>query len=634
LISMTKISSRRVVESVIVLTLILVAIYFCIIHVKNKFTDNYYNNNAHLLTLHSKILSDEFTRFRILAVSYSHNPVIESFLSPSNQEKLSSQTSVLNNDVTKRLKTWLRFSGLLDVRLLNKTGTIISQANSDNTAKIKRFNFADTEYFSEAHNGSLGREMSVDHITGKLSYFMSHPVRFNGETVGVLVLVISVDEIQQDMRTNPHEIFVTDQDGLILLAGHPGWRLKALSKDYISKALNNKAEKKFKISPLHKAPIQITPVNGLTKYTKATALADRSNSQPIEFLKLSRPMTVEGWILHIMIPINAVNQRLIINFVAAFLGILVLTVICFAIWQRRKQLLELVREREKAQHTLEKKVVERTLDLKKINQKLLLQIDKRKRVEKKLRRTESELIHAGKMASLGQMSTELRHELNQPLSAIRNYAENIKVLLTRKKYAMAAKNIEKINYLIERIEKLSQALTIFARRPKEIIERVSLNKVIHDSVDVLQPTFEKREIKIQVSIPENIWVLGEETMLQNVFVNLFKNSLDATKTQPKPFISCSVIQDEDVTRVIIEDNGSGISKDLIDGVFEPFFTTKESGEGLGLGLSISFDTIKRFGGKLTVEKNTNQGAKFIAELLTFDNQGVENEVIKKSCHLS
>ncbi|MDX1737185.1 MAG: ATP-binding protein, partial [Alphaproteobacteria bacterium] len=322
------------------------------------------------------------------------------------------------------------------------------------------------------------------------------------------------------------------------------------------------------------------------------------------------PMLAEGWNLHLLVPTEPARLTAALVSLLVASSLLVLFMIAAMLIQRRARLMQLLELREQARRTLEQKVEARTKDLKKSNEDL--------------RQTQSELVQAGKMAALGQMSTALSHEFNQPLTAIRTYAENARAFLERGMEERAQDNMNRITILTERMAKLSKRLSTFARKPLDNIRHIRLLDAVQETLELLEARIEKSEVKLTHNVAEDVWYQGGQIRLQHVLMNLIANAIDAVESQSDKRIEIKAETHSETVLICVEDNGPGVDEALVQKIFDPFFTTKEVGKGVGLGLSISYNIIRDFGGTMRVEKSQLGGAAFCIELKK-GNEGGEVE---------
>lgn len=274
-------------------------------------------------------------------------------------------------------------------------------------------------------------------------------------------------------------------------------------------------------------------------------------------------------------------------------------------------------ELQQARDELESRVESRTADLTRANEKLLEEVAQH-------RNTQNELIQTAKLAVLGQMSAGINHELNQPLTAIRAYADNARAFLGMGKTEVAASNLDEIGGLTERMAKIIHPLKEFSRKSSGQPEPVCLQAVRDGAMSIMYGRLSKQGAEI--SWPEDlsrIYVMADMVRLEQVMVNLISNALQAMEEVERKRIEISLQQQEESLIIRVRDYGPGIPSSELGRVFEPFFTTKQAGQGLGLGLSISHRIIENLNGRLSVENHRDGGAIFIIELPLAQVAGIE-----------
>ena len=274
-------------------------------------------------------------------------------------------------------------------------------------------------------------------------------------------------------------------------------------------------------------------------------------------------------------------------------------------------------ERVEAQQLLERTVAERTADLRTTNARLEQSIAEHQRAERDLRDTQAELVQAGKLAALGQLAAGVGHELNQPLSAIRSYAHNGRKLIALGRVAEAEGNLGKIADLTARMANITNHLKRFARRPDTRLGAVELAPVVQGALSLFGDRLREESVELAVELPEDsalLRVRAEEVRLEQVLVNLLSNALDAVAHAPRRRVAIAAEAADDTVRITVRDSGPGIPDAVAGQVFDPFFTTKPVGAGLGLGLSISYNIVRDFGGALSVAESGPGGTAFLLTL--------------------
>lgn len=250
-------------------------------------------------------------------------------------------------------------------------------------------------------------------------------------------------------------------------------------------------------------------------------------------------------------------------------------------------------ELQKAHAELERLVDERTHELRATNEELKRQIAQRLQAE-------IELVQAGKLAVLGQMSAGVSHELNQPLTALRALSGNTLRLLEAGRYPTVADNLRAIDSVVERMAAITRQLKSFARKAESAAEPVRLQAAITNVLLLLEHRLRAAQIDVQqdLALPESLRVRCDGNRLEQVLVNLIGNAIDAMEDGPHRLLRISARLSGDRVLVRVTDSGPGLPPAQRARLFEPFFTTKPAGQGLGLGLVISSKIVHEFGGNL------------------------------------
>lgn len=235
------------------------------------------------------------------------------------------------------------------------------------------------------------------------------------------------------------------------------------------------------------------------------------------------------------------------------------------------------------------------------------------RAMERFRRTQNDLVQAAKLAALGHLSAGIAHELNQPLNAIRAQAHNAAELQERGDLAGAAKALKKVQDLTARAGLVVNQLRRFTRRSDQQLGPVDVREAAEGAVVILASRIKECSASLSIDLPASIIAEADEIRLEQVFVNLLGNALDAAADRPNPQIRVSGERRNNVVRVTVEDNGPGLSADIAASLFDPFVTTKPPGQGVGLGLTISYNIIRDFGGALSSQPCAT-GALFVIEL--------------------
>lgn len=269
-------------------------------------------------------------------------------------------------------------------------------------------------------------------------------------------------------------------------------------------------------------------------------------------------------------------------------------------------------ELRQARDQLEYRVAERTQDLTRANARLTHEIEEHNQ-------TQNELIQTAKLAVIGQMSAGINHELNQPLTAIRSYADNAASFLQLGKLEPVAGNLEEIAGLTERMAKIISPLKEFSRKTSGQNVPISLKAVRDGAMSIMYGRLDKASARIEwPDRLDQVFVLGDMLRLEQVAVNLISNALQAMEKSDEKWIEIAVERQGARLLVSFRDHGPGIPAQELGKVFEPFYTTKKASQGLGLGLSISHRIIESMDGHLKVTNHPYGGAIFTIDLPAAD----------------
>lgn len=474
---------------------------------------------------------------------------------------------------------WLRqvryLSGAQNVLLLAKDGRIIASAQ-DAEASLPALELG--KLAQAPAQGVLGRQyIYVDQETQL--YGFSSDLQINGTARGVLVFLLDLAPVFQSWTLSASDIIAQDANQLITLSSEQQW-------------IGQRAD-------------QIDYFTDQTAYARA-----------------EMEVNTIGWHVAVYEPVDetALIRQTLLS--AVVLCMLIIMIFILLIRRREQQIKTVLRDKIYAAE-LERQIKHRTVELQAANLHLTQEVHDRRLAEQQLKTTQQELIHSAKLAAIGQMSTTLSHEYNQPLATMRTYAENALRLLKLDKIATAEDNLQRIIAQTDRLGNLSKVLMSFARKPASGFTRVDLNACVEEAIMLVQPRNKNRAIALTHQVGEGYYVLGNGVQISQILLNLLTNAIDAIQGQtPGPerdSITLRAALDGDRLTLTIEDSGPGIDTDLAAVVFEPFMTTKESGQGLGLGLSVVKDIVNDHQGELRLSTAAAGGARFDISLQRWSN---------------
>jgi two-component system C4-dicarboxylate transport sensor histidine kinase DctB len=317
-------------------------------------------------------------------------------------------------------------------------------------------------------------------------------------------------------------------------------------------------------------------------------------------------MLSAGWSVRILTPLAELREQSLIRAFTMLLLVLSLLLIGLLAWQRHRRHQEQERFHRDAQKQLERKVSLRTADLQN-------EIEEHKQTEKTLRETQGELIQTAKLAVLGQMSASISHELNNPLAAIRSYADNARKYLAIDKDDKVGENLKRIAELTDRMSRISSQLKFFSRKSSRQLELADIAPIIQTAIEISRPQFKQLDISIHTDrVARDIIAHVDIIQLEQVLINLINNAIHAIGSDTPGTITITAEKTRKQIMIHVDDSGHGIDEQQLEMIFEPFFTTRKS--GLGLGLSISARIIDSMGGKLSAGNLDKGGARFTITL--------------------
>jgi len=239
------------------------------------------------------------------------------------------------------------------------------------------------------------------------------------------------------------------------------------------------------------------------------------------------------------------------------------------------------------------------------------------RREHELREKQEQLVQAGKLATLGELTTGVAHELNNPLNNIGLFIGNV-IDLIELGEADPQRMLHELHSAMQQVHKATEIIShlrTFGRAATVSREPVVINQVIQRAISLVHKQLHLRQIEVQLRFPsEDVIVIGNAIQMEQVFINLLTNARDALADMTQKMITITCTVKTDVVNIHFCDTGPGIPAGLEQRIFDPFFTTKEVGAGTGLGLSITYGIIKEHQGSIAVESRPGEGALFIIQL--------------------
>ena len=236
-------------------------------------------------------------------------------------------------------------------------------------------------------------------------------------------------------------------------------------------------------------------------------------------------------------------------------------------------------------------------------------VDLRERIEmeQRLRQTQEQLLHSEKLAAMGRLTSQLAHELNNPIYGIMNTLELLKTEIApeNKRRKLLDMSLSETLRLADMLRKMLS----FSKPEQEERKEIDINQILDELIMLHEKQLQECDVKVQFDLAEDLEKVHASTnQLRQVFLNMIANARDAMPDGGT--LTISTCRQNDKVRIDIADTGSGIKEENIDKIFDSFFTTKASVKGVGLGLSVCYGFIKEHGGDIQVESAPNAGTTF------------------------
>ncbi|WP_162978552.1 two-component system sensor histidine kinase DctB, partial [Pseudomonas aeruginosa] len=539
------------------------------------FAERYYSEqlaeqNRQTLDLYVANLLGTLRRYEELPQILGGLPVLRQALQQPGDPLLQKIANEALADIRRR-------TGADVIYLLQPDGTTQVASNWAQADSFVHRNFAFRPYYREAMQGRLARFFGLGTTSIKRGYYFASAVKEGSRIIGVLVVKVDLEHIERLWGNSPEQLLVIDNYGVVILSSREDWRFHA------SRPLS--AAERDEIHANIPYPVQDPKPLRL---------------QQSAWLSQSRTLPETGWTVSIYAPRTLIERPVRSVLLIGGATLLALLLLLTLLTLSRRHYLDRIALEAEAKRQLEERVLERTRELENANAQLQQEVHEREQAQRELMRAQDEVVQAGKLTALGTMSASISHELNQPLAAIRSYADNARVLLDHQRTEDARGNLEQISDLTTRMASIIAHLKAYARGARRAPENVQLQPAIEDALSMLASRRRAMNVELLRDVPDApLWVQAGETRLRQILGNLLTNALDALAEKAPPrrlWVIAS--QDQHGVILTLRDNGPGFSEDALAHAHEPFFTTKTTAKGLGLGLAICDNLLRALGGRL------------------------------------
>ena len=717
-----------------VLTLFVVSLIYLTLFTRQQALEELHQQASSELERYRVSVEQRLDRFRSLPELLADHELLTDAVTGAEEERVGQANLYLHRAVD--------LVNALDIYVMDSAGYTRASSNWFKETSFIGRNFSFRPYFTDAMKGQSGRYFALGSTTNKRGYYFSHPMHRNGEIIGVVVVKIDLDQIEERWNNPATEVMMSDEDGVIVISTEPDWMFKTLSPLSDEQMKRIAESLRYGDQPLNSLNVAKRSVED-ELFEIITVLQNESenSSAPAEletrqYLLLADQISNTGLTVRYLANLQTVEDRvLVVQLITTILGVLIVLASLVAFQRRRiriereryveresrvrkeqeariegvinntqvglslidtagkieyfnpvlerllgyrldqiigkpfhellspqdqlllKRYIELevatreqhlklevdclnangriipveltlsnmeqsgryhlivtlvdITERrehlqalQRAQNDLERRVAERTEDLQAANKKLLSEIENHQL-------TQNELVQAAKLATIGQMSAGINHELNQPLTAIRNYADNALKFQALNNAERVTSNLQQIASLTQRMANILHPLKEFSRKQDPQQSSVSLRDLRDGAMSILYGQLERQNVVI--TWPEEadrIWLKADLMRMEQVMVNLINNAAQAMEQSSIKQIQIRPESCGEQIAISVCDSGPGLSHEALEQIFTPFFTTKEQGLGLGLGLSISQRIVESLGGMLSAHNLPEGGAEF------------------------
>ncbi|MFK7751267.1 MAG: ATP-binding protein [Sedimentitalea sp.] len=524
------------------------------------------------LSLASDRLRAQLLRYQELAVLMADHPALRDLETP---ERRAQARALLLKVADKTAARGIDYA--------DRSGQVLVSSHGAPGASV-----AQTAPFRRAMQGALGVGHRRHPVGDQRSSVYAAPAfGDDGRVRGALIVALDVVDVEQNWPGNAPTVFFTDPSGAVFVSNRSellDWSRGAGARDGAPGVFES-----------HRVGAHEIWTMRWGAYIPRAAL------------HVARDLPVIGLHGEILVDVAPARRLALLQGAVVAAICLAFGALLFLATERRRTLAE-------ANAALESRVTERTEALSRTNMRLRREVSERQEAQAALQQAQADLVQAGKLSALGQMSAGISHELNQPLMAIQSFADNGAVFLERGQGDKTGENLGRISDLARRMGRIIKNLRAFARNESEPMGKVDLVQVINTAVELTAARLKADTVTMDwVPNAAPVYAWGGEVRLVQVFVNLINNAADAMLEQDERYIRIVINNSRKRLAVTVRDLGPGIKEP--EKIFEPFYSTKTVGssEGMGLGLSISYGLVQSFGGDIR-GRNATRGAMFTVDL--------------------
>ncbi len=506
----------------------------------------------------TSLLVSELQKYRLLPVVLAEQPEIVTALDGGADGR---------NRANRKLEGIAGQLGSSVVYLLDAQGRTIAASNWRLPSSFVGQDYSFRPYFTRAMQLGSAEFFGLGTVSREPGLFLSRRVAGGN---GVIVVKFVFGTVERGWGPAPGIVIVTGADGVVLLTNRPGWRFGTTQALPPAQIAEMHRTRQYGDVPLTQLPMRVA----------GDAMVDIGNAR---YATADTAVPVPGWRLAVFEPLDPARAAYLATSRLALMAAAVLLLLPLGWWLRASDRAELAAS---LRRMLEGEVVARTAEL--------------EAAQNRFREAREALAHANRLGSIGQITAAVAHEINQPVAAIRTLAENGGVFLARGDAVTAGENLEAIAGLTRRIGTITAELRAYARRGTGSVRAVEIDQAIDGTLLLVGHMLRSAGIALNRPPTLGVSVLADPIRLEQILVNLLHNAIEALIERSSPWIGLLIEADTEAVRILVVDNGTGISDTVRNQLFAPFATSKP--DGLGLGLGIARDIAREFGGELDISR--------------------------------
>ncbi|SNS60115.1 sensor histidine kinase [Sphingopyxis indica] len=542
---------------------------------------------------HVSLLESELQKFRLLP------RVLTEF--PDVRLALAERSAAASRRLDAELEQLAQRTDAAVIYVLDKDGTTIAASNWREPTSFVGQNYRFRPYYRGAMARGEAELFALGTVSGRPGLYLARKVAPDGAALGVIVVKVEFDRLEAKWADSSGTTLVTDASGIVIMASDPAWQFRSLAPISVAARERLRASRRYGDRSL--APLALVRDDGDLRL--GTAAGERLFREATE--RVSLPDTT----LHQFQPMA--SHRDAANATARVIFLILLILVGAAIVALLR-LVERQAMRHAAHQALESEVAARTRDLRAANDELKQASELQAETDRRYRAAREELAQASRLGSIGQITAGVAHEINQPVAAIRGFAENSLAYLDRGDAGKARANLNTIVELTGRVGAITGELRNFARRKPTPLGPVAVAAAIDGTMLLVGDRLRAQGIAVDIAIERpDAMVRADRVRLEQVLINLLQNAADALQGQADARIAIRAHGTAQL-HIDVVDNGPGVPDELKPQLFIPFVTGRA--DGLGLGLAIASQIMADFGGKLSLVASPFGGAGFRLELRT------------------